>query len=136
MAKPQSAGILLYRIGDKGYEVLIVHPSGDYNKNAAWSIPKGKLDKGETTEQAARRETWEETGITAPDKLESLGYVVYKSKKKVHCFCGEATEATQPSCANWEIDKAEFVFIDKAEKMLHEAQSEFIKRFRKHVEEK
>jgi len=28
-----------------------------------WSLPKGKLDPGETFEQAALREVWEETGL-------------------------------------------------------------------------
>ncbi|RDJ35741.1 MAG: NUDIX domain-containing protein [Crenarchaeota archaeon] len=119
---------------NKDYEVLIVHPSGNYNKNAAWSIPKGKLDDGETTEEAARRETWEETGVIAPEELESLGEITYKSKKKkVHCYCGELPDSTVPYCASWEVDKAEFVPLDKAEELLHKDQSEFIKRFRKHM---
>lgn len=30
-----------------------------------WTFPKGKLDPGETWEQAAVREVWEETGMVA-----------------------------------------------------------------------
>ena len=30
-----------------------------------WSLPKGKLDPGETFEEAALREVWEETGLRA-----------------------------------------------------------------------
>ena len=42
-------------------EVLVVHrPNYD-----DWSLPKGKLDPGETWEQAAVREVHEETGVTA-----------------------------------------------------------------------
>ena len=44
-------------------EVLLVHPSGSYNRNAPWSIPKGELDEGEDPETAARRETREEAGV-------------------------------------------------------------------------
>ena len=38
----QSAGTLLYREGPEGLEVLLVHPSGAYNRRAPWSIPKGE----------------------------------------------------------------------------------------------
>ncbi len=42
-------------------EVLVVHrPSYD-----DWSLPKGKLDPGETWQEAAVREVHEETGVTA-----------------------------------------------------------------------
>lgn len=38
-----------------------------------WSLPKGKLDPGETWEQAAVREVWEETGIVAVLGAEIVG---------------------------------------------------------------
>ena len=60
----QSAGTLLYRRGPEGLEVLLVHPSGAYNRKAPWSIPKGEPDDEETDlEKTARRETREETGV-------------------------------------------------------------------------
>ena len=58
----KSAGTLLYREGPEGLEVLLVHPSGWYNKKKPWSIPKGLPDAGEDLETAARRETREEAG--------------------------------------------------------------------------
>ena len=62
----QSAGTLLYREGPRGLEVLLVHPSGNYNRKKPWSIPKGEPDPDETDlEATARRETLEETGVTA-----------------------------------------------------------------------
>jgi hypothetical protein len=53
-----SAGILGYRAGRHGIEVLLVHPGGPYWRNkddGAWSIPKGEIGISEDAEQAARR---------------------------------------------------------------------------------
>src|SRR5262245_3792411 len=100
-SKSQSSGTLLYRMTPDGWSVLIVHPSGWYNRSKPWSIPKGVPDEGESLEAAARRETWEETGIT-PGELVVLGSVKYqKSGKTVHCFAGPAP-AMEPICASWE----------------------------------
>ena len=41
----QSAGTLLYRCSAAGLEVLLVHPSGNYNRHKPWSIPKGIPDR-------------------------------------------------------------------------------------------
>lgn len=124
----ESAGTLLYRNVDGKIEVLLVHPSGNYNKNAKWGIPKGVPDEGENFELAARRETLEETGVVAGE-LKSLGFVEYtKSRKRVHCFCGPAPDDAAPHCASWEVDKAEFVTLDKAKDIIHQDQGEFITR--------
>jgi 8-oxo-dGTP diphosphatase len=53
-AEVLAAGGLVTRDGD----ILVVHRP----KYDDWSLPKGKLDKGEDFEQAALREVWEETG--------------------------------------------------------------------------
>src|SRR6478752_7462190 len=114
----QSAGTLLYRFNDGCLEVLIVHPSGNYNRRAPWSIPKGLPDEGESLEEAARRETLEETGLVA-GALVPLGTISYtKSRKQVHAFAGQWTEG-EPRCASWEIDAAEFVPIELAAERLH-----------------
>ena len=129
MPRKQSAGTLLYRQGPGGLEVLIVHPSGPYNRHAPWSIPKGVPNDGETDlEQTARRETWEEVGI-APGDLVSLGFIEYKkSRKDVHCYAGPAPEAAEPRLASWEIDRASFVTLDEARRLLHPDQVPFLDR--------
>jgi predicted NUDIX family NTP pyrophosphohydrolase len=63
-----SAGLLIYRHGAAGYEVLLVHPGGPFWRNrdvGAWSIPKGEVTAGEDPLAAARRELAEETGFAA-----------------------------------------------------------------------
>jgi predicted NUDIX family NTP pyrophosphohydrolase len=125
----QSSGTLLYRKTDEGYEVLIVHASGAYNRHKPFSIPKGIPDPGEDLEAAARRETVEEAGVQ-PGDLVSLGHVDYKkSGKRIHCFAGPAPDA-EPTCASWEIDQAKFVSLKQAERLLHQDQRVFIERLR------
>jgi predicted NUDIX family NTP pyrophosphohydrolase len=129
MPRKQSAGALLYRHGSSGLEVLIVHPSGPYNRHAPWSIPKGIPNDGETDlEQTARRETLEEVGII-PGDLVLLGFIEYKkSHKDVHCFAGPAPTDAVPRLESWEIDQARFVSIDEARQLLHPDQVPFLDR--------
>lgn len=122
----ESAGTLLYRRRDGRVEVLLVHPSGNYNRKAPWSIPKGEPDEGEELEAAARRETVEETGVVA-GQLVPLPPIVYKkSRKRVHCFAGPAPADAEPRCASWEVDRAEFLSLEEARRLLHPDQSPLI----------
>jgi len=126
MARPVSCGTLLYRQHGEELAVLIVHPSGNYNRRAAWGIPKGLPDEGEDFEQAARRETLEETGV-ACGELVSLGSIDYtKSRKTVHCFAGRLPDDAAPRCASWEVDKVELVPLERAAELLHHDQRAFL----------
>jgi 8-oxo-dGTP diphosphatase len=50
-----------------------------------WTLPKGKLDPGETFEQAALREVEEETGLrcTLGRELPSTSYTDHKDRQKL-----------------------------------------------------
>ncbi len=122
-----SAGTLAYRQGAEGIEVLLVHPAGNYNRHAPWSIPKGIPDSGESLEDAARRETMEETGIRV-GKLRPMGSITYqKSHKQVHAFATECGFEA-PHCASWEVDRVEFVSLERARELLHPDQRAFLDR--------
>ena len=59
MIEETSAGIVIFRKeGSKKIFLLLHYPSGH------WDFVKGKMEKGESTNQTAVRETQEETGIT------------------------------------------------------------------------
>ena len=82
-----SAGILLWRRGRTGVEVLLGHPGGPYfaRKDAGdWTVLKGEAEPGEELLDVARREFAEETGSMAPEgpALE-LGEIRQRSGKRV-----------------------------------------------------
>lgn len=114
-----------------------MHPSGNYNRHAPWSIPKGLPDAGESLQEAALRETREETGITPAGPLHSLGWVDYrKSRKRIHAFAAAAAPDAKPRPASWEVDQAEFVSLDEARRRLHPDQVPFVDRLEAWLAEK
>jgi 8-oxo-dGTP diphosphatase len=78
----RAAGGVLLRQGNRGPEVLVIHRSR-YND---WTLPKGKLQGGESAEQAAIREVREETGyaVQLGGKIGDVHYVVDGVPKTVH----------------------------------------------------
>ncbi|WP_326668135.1 MULTISPECIES: NUDIX domain-containing protein [unclassified Streptomyces] len=69
-APRRSAGLLLFRRRGPSFEVLIGHMGGPFwarRESAAWSVPKGEYEPGETARAAAGREFGEEFGRPVPD---------------------------------------------------------------------
>ena len=75
--------------------LIIVSPAGWLLGHATtlehWDLPKGKMDEGETPQQAAIRECFEETGLDLSshiNSLEDLGEMPYNRKrgKRLHLF--------------------------------------------------
>ena len=148
MAAASSAGVLLYRRGAAGVEVLLVHPGGPYwarKDSGAWSIPKGELDEDEEPRAAALREFAEETGTELPDvALDDLGSVKQKSGKVVVAFAVAGDLDTEALVSNtfeleWpprsgrtqsfpEIDRAGWFGLDAAREKLNPAQAAFVDR--------
>jgi predicted NUDIX family NTP pyrophosphohydrolase len=93
MTAKSSAGILLYRRGDSGLQVLLVHPGGPFwikRDAGAWSIPKGEIEPGETAPEVARREFHEELGSPLPDgELQALGEIRQRGGKRVVAYAAE-----------------------------------------------
>ena len=76
----RAAGGVVWRTSPKGREVVLVHR----DRYDDWTFPKGKLDPGESWEQAAVREVFEETGIVPVlgRELAATEYVDSKGRPK------------------------------------------------------
>jgi Predicted NTP pyrophosphohydrolase len=92
MPPPHSAGILLFRERDEVTEVLLIKPGGPFWRNkdvGAWMIPKGKLEAGEGSADAALREFAEETGTALTAVPFVLATVRQAGGKIVEAFAVE-----------------------------------------------
>jgi polyphosphate kinase len=113
-----AAGGVVLRDVDGTTEVLVVHrPRYD-----DWSLPKGKLDPGESWEAAARREVLEETGVSVElgAELSPVHYTDRRGQPKtvrwwlMHALTGQPRHRE----ADAEIDAARWVGIERAMTML------------------
>jgi 8-oxo-dGTP diphosphatase len=93
--------------------VLLVHRP-EYDD---WSFPKGKLEDGETWEQAAVREVEEETGLRCElgEELGRTHYVVLKGPKEVRYFRMRCANEAHPQN---EVDEVRWVALDEARVLL------------------
>ena len=84
-----------------------------------WTLPKGTLDAGETFEQAALREVWEETGLrcTLVRALPSTEYSVRGRPKVVRYWLMDVVE--DPGFApNDEVDELRWLSPEDALSLL------------------
>lgn len=77
-AEEKSCGAVIWRMGKSGPEYLLVQHNGGH-----WSFPKGHVEHGETEPDTARREIWEETGLTASVDTSFRQVVTYYPKPGV-----------------------------------------------------
>jgi predicted NUDIX family NTP pyrophosphohydrolase len=149
----KSAGIVLYRSGAAGIEVLLVHPGGPFwaKKDAGvWSIPKGEYEDDEDPLACALREFEEETGTRlGSDDVVELGSVRQKSGKQVTAWAvaGDLDPDTVRSntfSMEWpprsgrkaefpEVDRADWFGLDVAREKLVTAQAELLDRLLQRV---
>lgn len=147
----RSSGILLFRRGGDGVEVLLGHMGGPFwarRDEGAWSIPKGEHEAGEEGEAAARREFAEELGLPVPAaELHPLGEL--RGRKLLAVWAAEGdldpgavTSGTFP--LEWpprsgrvqefpEIDRADWFDLAAARAKLVKAQLPFLDRLAAHL---
>lgn len=144
-----SAGILLFRRGPGGIQVLLAHPGGPFwaRKDAgAWTVPKGEVGEGEDELGAARREFEEETGLCPDGPFLDLGEVKQRGGKRVRAWACEgdvdpAACRSNPVTVEWprgsgkqmtfpEVDRCEWFELGEAGRRMNPAQAAFLDRLR------
>jgi 8-oxo-dGTP diphosphatase len=111
MADVRAAGGVVVR---DGLVALVHRPRYD-----DWTLPKGKLDNGESFKEAALREVEEETGLRARlvRELPSVNYEVRGRPKVVRYWLMEV-ESDQGFVANDEVDEVRWVEPAEARALL------------------
>jgi 8-oxo-dGTP diphosphatase len=126
VARIEAAGGIVTREDDHGTEVAVVHrPRYD-----DWSFPKGKLDRGETFEDAALREVREETGLVCKlgAELASARYEDNKGRPKVVRYWLMKVVDDPGFEPNDEVDELRWVALDAARELLtYERDRELLK---------
>ena len=123
-----AAGGVVFRPAGDGIEVALVHrPRYD-----DWSLPKGKLDEGESFEDAALREVEEETGLRC-DLGDYLGEVTYRDRKDREKLV--RYWAMEPGDGDFEpddeVDELRWVALEEAPAMLsYDFDRELLERLR------
>lgn len=138
MAREHASGLFILR---KDKKLLICHPTN--HAPNFYSIPKGKIEEGESKFEAGLRETYEESNLDLKGTLDFLVYemdsVGYKSgKKTLHPFLfveilnsNFSWETTEIKCnSNVPIERGGFpemdgyrwVTLEEARDLLHETQ--------------
>jgi len=141
----QTGGFFLI---SKELKLLVAHPT--HHAEDFWSIPKGKIDEGESIIDGALRELWEESNVDLRETINLFyhelntkvfnnkrkklkAYVVFESENEIDFskFQLQCNSNVEPEIGGFpEMDDFHLIDLDDKNHKLHHTQVECIKDIR------
>lgn len=111
----QAAGGIIWKIEGTDKKLAVVHR----HKHNDWSLPKGKVNPGESWKKAALREVLEETGYIGKLKkyAGSISYLL-DGKPKIVLFWHMDAKTEVLEKMNGEVDEVRWLTVDEAAELL------------------
>jgi 8-oxo-dGTP diphosphatase len=110
----QGAGVVLWRVIKKTTEIALVHRP----KYEDWSLPKGKVEPGETHLACAAREAGEETGfeVVLGPEIGTAKYLAEGTPKEVRYWAAQAIGESHGPRDSHEVDQVIWLSVSDAKK--------------------
>jgi len=136
MKQIHSAGIITYTTDNNETILYLLLRYGAGH----WDLPKGKIESGETKQEAALRELMEETGLTAEldnDFEETIGYIFTDydkqlAQKTAYFFIGRATNKNV-KLSDEHTDYKWLPYKDALEQLTYDNAKTLLKKAHKHI---
>ncbi len=132
MKSEKSCGAIVFRRGRGGMEFLVIQHS--LSVGGHWDFPKGHVEAGETEQETALREVYEEAGVKVrllEGFREEIRYVdeIHGVQKTVVFFVGEAMGNSNGKCDGKEV--VDFCWLEYSlalEKLTYENAKQLLKK--------
>ena len=128
----QAAGAIIMH---KDQILLLRRSTKETSKHGMWELPGGKLEEGETPEQAAMIEAKEESGLDIEIKGKAGAHADHDNEKVYHAFLAEPKNVNQEVKLSDEHDESLWVSLDQALSMREDELSHHAKYFFEQMKE-
>ena len=116
------AAAVIQKVNENGEDVILATQRGHGEMTGGWEFPGGKIEEGETPQEAIKREIMEEleTEIRVLDRIDTIEYDYPTFHLSMDCFLAEIVSGepvlTEHEAAKWltktELDSVQWLPAD------------------------